>query len=200
MAYPLAPAAPRPHGLPVAPLGRRLVARLIDIGIVLALNAVATGYLVYLFLRDYLPLVRALANGATTSQLPPVPERVGVLAYLIPFVAMVVWLAYEVPAIANSGQTIGKRALGIKVMALEATKPVGYGRALRRWGTLGWPMIFWVCGLGFIIQLVDSLSPTWGGPLQLALHDRAAQTVVVHCGRRGHEITPVNAPGKAGEL
>jgi len=86
------------------------------------------------------------------------------------------------------------------VLALEAAKPVGYGRALRRWGMLGWPMIFWVCGLGFVIQLIDSLSPTWGGPLQLALHDRAAQTVVVQCGRRGHEITPVNAPGKAGEL
>jgi hypothetical protein len=85
-------------------------------------------------------------------------------------------------------------------MALEGAAPLGFGRALRRWGVLGWPMIFWVCGLGFILQLVDALSPTWGGPLQLALHDRSAQTVVVHCGRRGHEITPVKAPGKTGEL
>jgi uncharacterized RDD family membrane protein YckC len=199
LAHPLAHAAPRPHGLPVAPLGRRLVARLIDVGIVLALNVLATGWLVYLFLRDYIPLVRALTN-RTGDALPPVPGRMTVLAYLIPFVAMLVWLAYEVPAIASTGQTLGKRALGIKVMALESMAPLGFGRALRRWGVLGWPMIFWFCGLGFVLQFVDALSPTWGGPLQLALHDRSAQTVVVHCGRRGRETTPVKAPGKAGEL
>jgi hypothetical protein len=38
-----------------------------------------------------------------------------------------------------------------------------------------------------------------GGPLQLALHDRSAQTVVVQVGRRGHEITPVKAQKKPGE-
>jgi uncharacterized RDD family membrane protein YckC len=197
VAYPFAPAAPLPHGLPVAPLGRRLLARLIDIGIVLGLNALATGWLVYLFLRDYLPLVRAVAGG---QPFPATPGRVQTLAYLIPAVAMLVWLAYEVPALAASGQTVGKRALGIKVMALESTGPLGFRRALRRWGVLGWPTVLWVCGLGFVVQFIDALSPTWGGPLQLALHDRSAQTVVVHCGRRGHEITPVNAPGKTGEL
>jgi uncharacterized RDD family membrane protein YckC len=164
---------------------------------VLGLNALATGWLVYLFLRDYVPLVRALADG---QALPPTPGRVQTLTYLIPAVAMLVWLAYEVPALASSGQTVGKRALGIKVMALEGAAPLGFGRALRRWGVLGWPTIFWFCGLGFVLQFIDALSPTWGGPLQLALHDRSAQTVVVHCGRRGHEITPVNAPGKTGEL
>jgi uncharacterized RDD family membrane protein YckC len=194
------PVAPRPHGLPVAPLGRRFLARLIDVVIVLGLNVGATGWLVYLFMRDYIPLVRALLNGVSYDQLPPTPNRITVLVYLIPFVAMLVWLAYEVPAIASSGQTVGKRALGIKVMPLEGQNPLGFARALRRWGVLGWPMIFWVCGLGFILQFVDALSPTWGGPLQLALHDRSAQTVVVQVGRRGHEITPVNAAGKTGEL
>src|SRR5207302_10707669 len=133
-------------------------------------DVLATGWLVYLFLHDYVPLVRALLHGVSYDKLPPTPSRLGILAYLIPAVAMLVWLAYEVPAIANSGQTLGKRVLGIKVMALEGANPLGFGRALRRWGVLGWPMIFWVCGLGFVLQFVDSLSPTWGGPLQLALH------------------------------
>ena len=175
------------------------MARLIDFAIVLGLSVVATGWLVYLLLRDYLPYARAVYNGS--SQLPAVPVRVGQLGLVIPIVAMLVWLAYEVPTLAGSGQTIGKRTVGIKVMALESTNPLGFGRALRRWGMLGWPMFLWSClGLGFILQFVDSLSPVWGGPLQLALHDRSAQTVVVHCGRRGHEIAPVNVPGKTGEL
>jgi hypothetical protein len=83
--------------------------------------------------------------------------------------------------------------VGIKVMAMEGEQPLGFGRALRRWNPLGLPMLLWTCGLGFILQLVDSISPCVGGPLQLALHDRSAQTVVVHCGRPGHEITPVKA-------
>jgi len=195
-AYGFAPAQPRPHGLPVAPLGLRFLARLIDIGIVLGLNALATGWLVYLFIKDYAPLVSAVIHSNT---LPAVPGRVSALAYLIPFVAMIVWLMYEVPAIAQTGQTVGKRVVGIKVLAMESEAPLGFGRAWRRWNPLGLPMLMWPCGLGFILQLVDSVSPAMGGPLQLALHDRSAQTVVVHCGRRGHEITPVKVPEKTGE-
>jgi uncharacterized RDD family membrane protein YckC len=198
MARPFVVAVPRPHGLPVAPLGRRLVARLIDIAIVLGLNVVATGWLVYLFLRDYLPFAQAVVNNS--SHVPALPTRASELGWVIPIVAMVVWLAYEVPALAASGQTIGKRTVGIKVMPLESTNPLGFGRALRRWGLLGWPVLLWSClGLGLIPQFIDSLSPVWGGPLQLALHDRSAQTVVVQCGRRGQEITPISVPGKTGE-
>jgi uncharacterized RDD family membrane protein YckC len=192
--YQYAAARPRPHGLPVAPLGLRFLARLIDFGAVLALNVVATGWLVYLLVSDYAPLFRAAIRQTSSANLPSVPGRATVLSYLIPLIAMVVWLAYEVPAVAHSGQTLGKRIVGIKVMAQEGEAPIGFVRALRRWNPLGLPMLLWTCGLGFVLQLVDSISPVLGGPLQLALHDRSAQTVVVHCGRRGHEITPIKAP------
>jgi uncharacterized RDD family membrane protein YckC len=200
LAYPVAP-APLPHGLPVAPLGRRLLARLIDIAIVLGLSAVATSWLAYQWFRDVRPLIQAIANQASYDNLPVPPFRATVLLWVIPIVAMLVWLAYEVPALAGRGQTVGKRAVGIKVMAAESTSPLGFGRALARWSLLGAPTALWTCcyGLTVIPQLIDSLSPTWGGPLHLALHDRSARTVVVHCGRRGHEITPVPAPGRPGE-
>ena len=200
VAYGYVPAQPRPHGLPVAPLGLRFLARLIDFGIVLGLNVVATGWLVYLFVSDYAPLISAVAHrGANYDNLPAVPGRASLLAWVIPLIAMAVWLAYEVPAIAHSGQTVGKRTVGIKVMPLSGEGPLGFGRALRRWNPLGLPMLLWSCGLGFVLQLVDSISPAMGGPLQLALHDRSAQTVVVQVGRRGHEITPVRAQEKTGE-
>lgn len=191
--------APRPHGLPLAPLGLRLLARLIDIGIVLVLNALATGWLVYLYVSDITPFLDAVMRevGQTNpdyQHLPPVPGRANLLSLLIPIIAMIVWAVYEIPAIANNGQTVGKRVVGIRVVALENDQPIGMRRALRRWNPLGLPMLFWSCLIGFVLQFVDSLSPVMGGPLQLALHDRSAQTVVVRCGRRGHEITPTT-PG-----
>jgi uncharacterized RDD family membrane protein YckC len=191
---------PRPHGLPVAPLGLRVLARLIDFGILLGLNALGNGWLIYLFFSDLTPWAKAVWHaaqiGADPQTVPVVPDRVSYLVALIPMVVAALWLAYEVPAIAQRGQTFGKRVVGIKVLRLESTEPVGFARALRRWNPLGLPVLLWVCGLGFFMQLIDAISPTLGGPLHLAIHDRYAATVVVHSGRKGHEIEPVYVPGE----
>ena len=188
---------PRPHGLPVAPLGLRFLARVIDIVLVTALNVVGNGWSVYLWIRDMRPYLNAVyhqVQNGVTNDLPAVPGRANVLSLVIPLVAMALWWAYEVPGIAHTGQTFGKRLVGIKVMALESDQPIGWARAFRRWVPLGIPVVMWSCGIGFLLQFVDSLSPVLGGPLQLAMHDRSALTVVVHSGRRGHEKVPEQTP------
>jgi uncharacterized RDD family membrane protein YckC len=195
-------ARPRPHGLPVAPMGLRFLARLIDFGVLLGLSLVANSWLLYLFVSDFGPyasaLFKAAEQGSRAAQ-PAIPNGIKYTFTLVPLIVVLVWLAYEVPAIAHSGQTYGKRVVGIKVMALEGTQPLGFARALRRWNPLALPVLLWTCGLGFILQLVDSISPCLGGPLHLALHDRTAATVVVHSGRKGHEITPLTNPEKTGD-
>jgi uncharacterized RDD family membrane protein YckC len=196
-------ARPRPHGLPVAPLGLRFLARLIDFGVLLGLSLLANAWLIYLFLSDLRVYARALVHavqtGAGAAAQPTLPGRVTYFLALIPVIVVLVWLVYEVPAIAQSGQTFGKRVVGIKVMALDSSEPLGFARALRRWNPLALPVLLWICGgLGFVLQFVDSISPYYGGPLHLALHDRNAATVVVHSGRRGHEITPIEIPEQTG--
>jgi uncharacterized RDD family membrane protein YckC len=187
----------------VAPLGLRVLARLIDFGVLLGLNVLGNGWLIYLFFSDLGPWARAVwraaQTGASPDTVPVIPDRVSYLVALIPMVIAALWLAYEVPAIAQRGQTFGKRVVGIKVLPLESTEPLGFARALRRWNPLGLPVLLWVCGLGFLLQLVDAISPVLGGPLHLALHDRSAATVVVHSGRKGHEITPIQIPEQPGE-
>jgi uncharacterized RDD family membrane protein YckC len=196
--HPYLLARPRPHGLPVAPLGLRLVARLIDIAAVLALNVVGNGFFVYLWIKDLSPYFAAAMRGENVD-LSNVPGQFQLLEWLIPLVAAALWFAYEVPGTASGGQTLGKRVVGLKVMALESEAPIGFGRAFRRWNPLGLPVLLWSCfGVGFVLQFVDCLSVPLGGPLQLALHDRSARTVVVHCGRRGHEKTPEKAPAQTG--
>jgi hypothetical protein len=54
--YPVPPPGwqppPRPHGMALAPLGARFVARLIDIGAVLLLNIVINGWFVWQFMVE----------------------------------------------------------------------------------------------------------------------------------------------------
>jgi len=199
----LAYGVPRPHGLPVAPLRLRFLARLIDLGVLLALNVVGNGWLVYLYLSDIWPAVRKIQEqmlqpNPNSDAVPAIPGRAQWILMAIPFIAVALWFAYEVPAIAQRGQTLGKHAVGIRVLPLESTEPLGYLRSMRRWNPLGLPVLLYTCcGVGFLLQFVDALSPVFGGPLHLAFHDRSAGTVVVHSGRKGHEITPVMSSGDA---
>lgn len=172
----------KPHGRPIAGLGARLLARLVDIAIVGLLNAAVTGWFIYQWLQEVAPYWREyyhrLQNQQSTGDLVA-PERQGYLQVVILILIAALWFAYEVPSIANNGQTVGKRLLKIKVMRLESEEPIGFGRAIRRWNPLGLSVLLWTCGVGFLLQFLDSLSPVIDWPLHRAFHDRSAGTVVV---------------------
>lgn len=184
---------PAPHGLALAPLGTRLVARLIDIALVLLLNVAVNGWFVVEYLREALPLSRRIAEtGDWFGANAQVSNRTGWLQFVILVVATALWFAYEVPALANGGQTIGKRLVGIRVVRLESTAPLGFARAFRRWRPLGLPtLMWWFCCVGLIWQFFASLSAAIDQPLHQAIHDKSARTVVVYAPK-----TPV--PPEAG--
>lgn len=192
--YPLYPyppqlPIPRPHGLALAPLGARVVARLIDIGVVLLLNIVVNGWFVWRYVQEVLPVYqemnrRALAGQPLLQDLPQPGEQAGNLQMVILLVAAALWFAYEVPALANNGQTLGKRLMGIRVVRLESGDRLGFGRSFRRWNTLGLPTLLWTCcGIGLVLQLVDCAYALFDRPLHQALHDKSARTVVVQVSR-----------------
>jgi uncharacterized RDD family membrane protein YckC len=186
------PVQARPHGYALAGLGRRLVARLIDIFAVLLLNVVVNGWFAYQWARGFAPVYRAsmdkIAAGGSAFDVPQESSRTDGLVWVILIVATLVWLAYEAPAVASGGQTLGKRIMRIKVLPVEGTQPLGFARAFRRWMRLGIWTLAWGClGLGLIAQFIDSLSPTFDPLLRQAFHDKVAGTVVV-------ELPPGGAP------
>jgi uncharacterized RDD family membrane protein YckC len=68
-----------------------------------------------------------------------------------------------------TGQTLGKRAMGIRVYDFNGTGPIGFGRGLIRY--LG-KILSWIpCGLGFLWMLWDKEKQCW--------QDKIATTVVV---------------------
>jgi uncharacterized RDD family membrane protein YckC len=189
------PAAPRivsiipaalAHGLPIAPMWSRLIARLIDIFVVFALNVVVNGWFAYQYWKEIYPEIAAAFHATMANQkVEPLTasSRLSYLEIVIIVLAAALWFAYEVPSIAGNGQTLGKRVMRIKVVRLESTEPVGFGRAIRRWNPLGLPTLMWYCGIGFLLQIADGLSPLFDWPLRRALHDRSAGTVVVRVPR-----------------
>ena len=182
-AYPF-PIQARPHGYALAGLGPRLVARLIDIAIVLLLNIVVNGYFAYQWMQEFLPIYRAemddMRAGGSAFEDVPASGRMEALTWAMLIIATLLWLLYEAPAIGTRGQTLGKRIMRIKVVALENTEPLGFGRAFGRWARLGLWTPAWFCFfIGFVIQLIDSLSPVFDQQLRQAFHDKTARTVVI---------------------
>jgi uncharacterized RDD family membrane protein YckC len=163
--------------------GARLVARIIDILVLALLNLVVNGWFIWQYLVELAPSIEAWQRYFTreTTEIPGEGSaRGGYLRIVIILITAALWLAYEVPAIANTGQTLGKRLMGIRVVRVEQPGAIGFGRSLRRWNTLGLPTLLWpCCGIGFVLQFVDAVYLLADRPLMQSLHDKSARTVVV---------------------
>ena len=199
--------APRPHGYALAPISARFMARMIDILAVLGLNVVVNGWFVVQYVRELSPIVsevqRRMRTGESLTSVT-LPSRLSWLELTILGIAMALWFAYEVPANAGNGQTLGKRLMRIKVVRFDAPEPLGIGRAWRRWNPLGLAVLLWGCwGVGFLLQSADLLIGVLDRPLHQAMHDRAAGTVVVQldatplpsASGHGRPGTPQSGPG-----
>jgi uncharacterized RDD family membrane protein YckC len=70
------------------------------------------------------------------------------------------------------GQTLGKRAVAIRVVDGDNGGSIGYGRAFGRYALV---FVFWI----FVLPaLIDYLWPLWDGKSQ-ALHDKPVGSIVV---------------------
>jgi uncharacterized RDD family membrane protein YckC len=168
-------------------VGARFKARLVDVLAVLGLCALANAWFAYQWWQAFEPFLRDVANYQVDGgTMPQAPAAVSNLFLMMCVVATAVWFAYEVPGSANSGQTMGKRLMRIKVVRLDSGDRLGFGRAFRRWGRLGLPTLLWPCfGIGLVLQFFDCLFVVIDRPLRQALHDKGALTVVVQVERPG---------------
>jgi uncharacterized RDD family membrane protein YckC len=81
----------------------------------------------------------------------------------------VISVAYFAAFEGTSGQTIGKRAMGIRVVDADTGDPIGVSRAIGRW--FGRIVSTVVVYLGYLWMLWDGNKQTW--------HDKMVSTVVV---------------------
>ena len=94
--------------------------------------------------------------------------------YLFLWLLSLGWGAYNAFLNGTTGQSIGKKVVGLKVVGEQTGQVIGAGMGIVRWlipGVLG-PM---TCGLFF---LVDLLFPLWD-PKKQTLHDKAVKSLVI---------------------
>ena len=138
----------------LASWGRRLAALLVDVIVLVVAISVAL-----------------LAAGMPADELRDRVENgetlLVIVLFLIPEAIYYTWM------VGSRSQTVGKMALGIKIVDAESRAPIGYLRAFRRWlSTAAMRALFW------IPAIVDHLWPL-RDPKNQALHDKFARSVVV---------------------
>ncbi|GAA4574560.1 RDD family protein [Planotetraspora kaengkrachanensis] len=163
---------------PLAEWWQRLVARIIDgviIGIPFAIiSTIITAIVVTR--ADFDPV-----SGEVTLE-----SGLFLAGLLTALLGGAVMIAYEFLMLRQRGQTIGKMAMGIKVVPVGGTLgPEGLQQdvAAKRAGvTFGPQLIRWIPVVGWLASLfalVNVLWLLWDKPLSQALHDKVAKTIVV---------------------
>ncbi|WBB66092.1 RDD family protein [Micromonospora sp. WMMD812] len=178
--YAAPPPTLAPNGQPLASFADRLLAWMVD-------TAVATGVLLLLFMPVFLviwgntftTLTRTNPDGTLVEPdqatminevlIPLVLLELGLLVLML----ALYWL-YHVEYLKRGGQTLGKKALKIRVVPLDPTRTLDRRMAARRWFVQYLAGSF-VPGLSYL----DGFWQLWDKPWQQCLHDRFAGTVVV---------------------
>ncbi len=168
---PFVPSAqPASDGRVLAGFGDRFLARAIDTlivgvaGVVLGFVAVA----IYLALAH--PHVSDTSTGTDSAALTAVSE-VAVLWFVLLVAATYL---YDVELMYRRGQTVGKRAMGIRIVPASPDRPL-----TRRSATMRWLVEDVASFVVPYFGLLDGLWLLWDKPLRQCLHDKAARTIVI---------------------
>jgi uncharacterized RDD family membrane protein YckC len=167
-----APPAVAPSGEPLAEQVTRLLARLIDgliIGGVVAVIWVPV--LIFAIVASSNELEVAddgtVTGGGSSIALILLAE-LGLFVFIL-----AAQYLYEVEYAKRTGQTIGKRALKIRVIALAPQQPLNRGIMTKRWLVTG------PGGLVPGLTVINAIWCLWDKPYRQCLHDKFADTVVV---------------------
>ena len=93
---------------------------------------------------------------------------IGVESTVGSFIWLLISMGYFTYFFGN-GQTLGMKAMKIKLCGADGTYPIGYGKGFLRW--IGLIISTWVIYLGFLWILIDENKQGW--------HDKIASTYVV---------------------
>ena len=172
--------------------GLRLVARLIDMAIVVVLNLIVNGWFLYQYVQELTPAVSAIMADPTVDPMTLISDRANRLQWVIVIIAALIWFAYEVPATVSTGQTLGKRLMGLRVVSIPMPK-LRYSMVISRWSLMLLPVVCFPFGV--IVSVVDSLWCLHDKPFRQCLHDKSAMTMVMEDHRSNRVVEgDANAP------
>jgi uncharacterized RDD family membrane protein YckC len=170
------PAPTAPNGQRLASFSDRLLAYLIDAGVLVgAVLVLAIPVFIFFFVAVTPDLFEFEPDGTAAD-----PDF---FEFFVPFllleaaivaISMVVSYVYYVEMLFRSGQTLGKKAMKIKIVPLDPAATLTRRVAAKRW-LVAYLAAAFVPGLNYL----DGLWQLWDKPYQQCLHDKFARTVVV---------------------
>ena len=140
-----------------AGFGSRLLAALID-GFILGIFNLVVG------------LAIGIPVGIMTVNNPDNQVLTGMIGMAVQLVTLLINYTYFVYFIGKSGQTLGKKAMKIKVVNSETNQPPGYVSAFLR-EIIGKLISTIILGIGYLWMLWD--------PKKQTLHDKISHTIVI---------------------
>jgi uncharacterized RDD family membrane protein YckC len=166
----------------VASMGLRLLARILD-GLFVGLIVVVAFMVFGRGALDAVPLDALLIDPETGEPADAAAAAAAVAELTrVAVIWSAIWLlvggVYEVTLIAQRGATLGKQAVGIRVVNETDAGPVSWGHS-----TVRWLLPFGVgllCGAGLLLIWVSPFFDSSGR--RQGWHDRLARTLVVRAG------------------
>lgn len=149
----------------LASSGSRFLARLVDYVIIVAVTLILGIPMIVSFFND---LQGSLAAGGSSD------GDLNLSRIFIPLYFVYDWVLHSF----WNGQTVGKRAAGIRVVSQQTGAPPNAGHQAIRSAIFALPPIVPLF-LGSIFWLINVLWQLWDKPFKQCLHDKPAQTVVV---------------------
>jgi uncharacterized RDD family membrane protein YckC len=142
---------------PLAPLGRRFLARFIDFLIVV----IPAALILWLAMGD-----RDVNNNGSDGS-----------SYIAQLIVLIGYFVYDAVMLSARGQTVGKMVMKIRVAMLDnGAVPHGNPAWFR---AAVYSLVLLVPCIGSLFWLLNVLYCTWDKPYRQCLHDKVAKTVVV---------------------
>ena len=158
----------------LASAGSRTLARIIDTGIAVLLSAPATVTLVLLAHRHDHAYVNQLQLRATTTYRTLGMDATGMALWACAVgVVILTAIAFEAYRLPRSGQTTGRRLVGVQVVATESADDVSGSAAAAR------AFLFWLLAVIPVIDVLALGGVLWGRPYRQGLHEKLSGTLSI---------------------
>ncbi|WP_431044175.1 RDD family protein [Streptomyces sp. P1-3] len=154
-----------------APLGRRVLARLIDTVVLLAAVGAAAVPLWGKAVDHIDGKIDEAKQTGETVTVYLLDGTTGAYLGILLGVLMLVGVVYEALPTAKWGRTLGKKLCGLRTLDIEDHDTPSFGAALRRW------LVYGVLGV-LVIGIVNVLWCLFDRPWRQCWHDKAARTFV----------------------
>jgi uncharacterized RDD family membrane protein YckC len=158
----------------LASAGSRILARIIDLAIAAVLSAPVTVTLMLLAHRHDHAYVDRLREQATTTYRTLGLDALGialwVAALLVVLATAIVFEGYRLP---RTGQTIGRRLVGVQVITVGTAENPSGGAAFSR------ALLFWLLAVIPVLDVAALGGVLWGRPYRQGLHEKLSGSLSI---------------------